>query len=79
MQVCKYMLGGTGFTLIFLAGCAERLLLIAVLGGAGVALLLAALVIKELQVRREMKKRRSGLDAFYTGRAGGHPAGRRRA
>ena len=56
MQALKYILGSSGFALIFLGACGERLGLIVGLGGSGCLLLAGALAVRELQARRAAAK-----------------------
>ena len=70
MQALKYILGSSGFALIFLGACGERLGLILGLGGSGCLLLTGALAVRELQARRAAakadKKKAAGRGATRT-------------
>lgn len=51
MQAIKWILGLSGGVLSYLAACSEDMSQICTLGGIGIGLLLAAMVVRELQTK----------------------------
>lgn len=52
MQALKWILGLSGGTISYLAACSEDLAQICTLGGVGIGLLIAAMVVRELQTKK---------------------------
>ena len=52
MQVIKWILGLSGGVLSYLAVCSEDMSQICTLGGIGIGLLIAAMVVRELQTKK---------------------------
>ena len=52
MQAIKWILGLSGGVLSYLAACSEDMSQICTLGGIGIGLLLAAMVVRELQTKK---------------------------
>ena len=52
MQAIKWILGLSGGVLSYMAACSEDMSQICTLGGIGIGLLLAAMVVRSMQDRR---------------------------
>lgn len=52
MQAIKWILGLSGGVLSYMAACSEDMSQICTLGGIGIGLLLAAMVVRELQTKK---------------------------
>lgn len=52
MQAIKWILGLSGGALAYIAACSENLTQICTLGGIGIGLLLASLIVRELQTKK---------------------------
>ena len=52
MQVLKWILGLSGGTISYLAACSEDLAQVFAMGGIGIGLLIASLIVRELQTKK---------------------------
>lgn len=56
MQAIKWILGLSGGVLAYIAACSENLTQICTLGGIGIGLLLASLIVRELQTKKTARR-----------------------